>query len=353
MGNFFDVNQMVATSYVRSEQLKGWFLSNAKLLLILLSGSMMFAGVTLLSYTGPAINFQSAAFWAAVVGVAPMAFIAGLLAVVIEGGTLFSSAMRLEVRRKIDQELKLLDKVQKSLGSEEYARRKKKVLAQSRVPTLLMLTCVSFSVTGSEIFWQRLFADQAWFYHILGGVLGVVCSALLIIFETHGELVERVIENTIRSSGLVQIALDQSAKSIIFNELFNRRRDRLATPEFSGILDKAAEQGLLGVVVDAVAMSGMTTSASQLKRMVDDDAESRQAAEYFLANGGEQPALAAPIELNKQRKNVNRQAVEKLFREVGAKRIADDLTGYADRLKMDARTLEKHLKAIMSEKQHA
>ena len=313
MANMFDVNKQVATSYVRAEQLKGWFLANAKLLLICLSGAMMFCGVTLLAYTGPAIDFQSGAFWSAVVSVLPLACVAALLAICIEGGTIFASAFRHEAQRKIKQEVKLLDKVKNTLGSQEYAKRVKQVKKQTHVPTAIMFVCVAFSVTGAEIFWQKLFNDAVWYFHIIGGVMGVVCSALLIIFELNGELVERVIESCIKSSGLIQVALDQSAKSIIFNQLFERRSIKLETPEFQAIMDKAAEQGLLGVVVDAVAMSGMTVSAQQLKRMVDDESESRAAAEQFIISGGEQQALIAPpVQLNKARKNANRQAVEKL-----------------------------------------
>ena len=347
MANFFDVNKQVATAYVRAEQMKGFFLANAKLLLILLSGAMMFCGVVSLAWGHTTFSWQQC------VAVAPIALVAALLAICIEGGTLFSSAMRQEATRKIAQEIKLLDKVKNSLGSVETERRKKEVLKQTRVPTALMFVCVSFSVTGAEIFWQQLFASAAWYFHVIGGVLGVVCSALLIIFELNSELVERVIESCIKSSGLIQIALDQSAKATIYNQLFERRQDKLNEPEFRSIMDKAAEQGLLGVVVEAVGMSGMTVSANQLQRMVSDETEARQAAESFLASGGAQPALAAPIQLDKTRKNANRQAVEKLYREVGSKRISADMDSYAQKLSMDVRTLERHLTAIMAEKQRA
>jgi hypothetical protein len=347
MANFFDVNKQVAQSYVRAEQLKGWFLANAKLLLILLSGAMMFCGVTLLAWGDSSLT------WAHVLGVAPLAGVAALLAVCIEGGTIFSSAMRIEVKRKISQEIRLLDKVKKSIGSEEYTKRVALAKKQSRVPTALMFVCVAFSVTGAEIFWQKLFSSAEWYFHVIGGVLGIVCSALLIIFELNYELVERVVENCIKSSGLIQTALDQSAKSIIFNELFDRRKTKLATPEFAAIMDKAAEQGLLGVVVEAVQMSGMTVSATQLKRMVDDEAETRQAAEQFLASGGEQAAIEPPIDLQKSRKNANRANVERLYKEIGSKRIMQDMQGCAERLQIDVRTLERHLKSILAEKQRA
>jgi hypothetical protein len=261
--------------------------------------------------------------------------------------------MRQEAKRKIAQEIRLLDKVKNAIGSEEYAKRKRKVEKQATAPKLLMFTCSTFSVTGAEIFWQKLFATSAWYFHVIGGVLGVVCSALLIIFELNGELVERVIENCIKSSGLIQIALDQSAKSIIFNELFNRRSVKLATPEFGAIMDKAAEQGLLGVVVEAVQMSGMTVSAQQLKRMVDDESETRQAAEDFLSSGGEQKQINPPVKIDKGRKSANRAAVERLYKEVGGKRIASDMPTYAERLGIDVRTLERHLSAILGEKQRA
>ena len=69
-----------------------------------------------------------------------------------------------------------------------------------------------------------------------------------------------MIERCISSSGLIQIALDQSSKSQIHDRLFTIREQRLASPEFDAILEKGAEQGLLGVVTEAISMAGMNVS---------------------------------------------------------------------------------------------
>lgn len=350
MANFFDVNRQVATSFVRAEQMKGWFLANAKLLLILLSGAMMFCGVTLLAWGNAPFT------WAQVIAVAPMAFVAALLSVCIEGGTIFSSAMYHEVKRKIAQETKLLDRVKTVLGSAEYAKRKHDVEKQIRVPVGLMIICAGFSVTGAEIFWQKLFIDSAWYFHVIGALLGVVCSSLLIILELNADLVERIIESCIKSSGLIQIALEQSAKSRIYDTLFAIRQEKLETPEFRTVLEQAAQQGLYGTVSETIELSGTTVSASQLQQLVTDEIESRQAAETFIASGGAvviEESPSQPLRLDKVRRNPNRDAVAKLVKEIGHKRILADTQAHAQKLGMDTRTLEKHLAAILAEKKHA
>lgn len=109
MGNAFDVNKQVAQAYVRSEQLKGWFLSNAKMLLIVLSGAMLFLGVVSLAW-GTRAMVLNWSLLSGIVEVAPMALVGGLLAICVEGGTVFSSAMRKDVLVKVRQELAVLEK---------------------------------------------------------------------------------------------------------------------------------------------------------------------------------------------------------------------------------------------------
>jgi hypothetical protein len=349
MGNSFDINKNVAMAHVRAEQLKGWFLANAKMLLIVLSGVQLFLGVSLIAWGSDPVIWNLTILQR-IVGILPMALVGGLLAVVIEGATIFSSSMRKEVLRKMQQELSLLDKVKGKFNSEEVNSRRKKIEQQIYTPNSLMFVCVIFSITGAEIFWQNLFLGSEWYYHIMGFILGLVCSSLLIIFETHNELIERIIENSISSSGLVNIALDMSAKSIIHDRLFEERSKKLNTPEFGAILEKGAEQGLIGVVVEAIQMSGMTVSTSQLKRMIEDESESRQAAEVFLANGG-QSQLSGPktIALDKKRKSGKRKLVDAAVQKFGITRISNDLDKYAEDLDMDSRTLEKHLNTIRQE----
>jgi len=262
MGNAFDVNKQVAQAYVRSEQLKGWFLSNAKMLLVVLSGLMLFLGVVTLAWG----NRPMVLDWTlltGIVSVAPLALVGGLLAICIEGGTVFASAMRKDVVSKVRQETAVLEKAASKykMKAETYEERKKAIKKQLRIPTGLMIVCAVFSVTGAEIFWQKLLQGQDWPFHIIGFILGLVCSGLLMIFELNGELVERVIERCISSSGLIQIALDQSAKSQIHDRLFEIRTEKLASPEFDSILDQGAEQGLLGVVTEAVRMAGMNVGS--------------------------------------------------------------------------------------------
>lgn len=356
MANAFDVNKQVAMAFVRSEQIKGWFLSNAKMLLVVLSGAMLFLGVVSLAWGSQPLVFD-VSLVPEFLRVLPIAVVGGLLAVCIEGGTVFSSAMRKDVSTKVRQELTVLDKATSKwkMKQELHDQRKAEIKKQYRLPTALMIVCSLFSVTGAEIFWQKLLEGQPWYFHLIGGVLGVVCSALLMIFELNGELVERVIERCISSSGLVQIALDQSAKSQIHDRLFAIRQEKLASPEFDAILEQGAEQGLLGVVTEAVRMAGMNVSAQQLQRMVAEVATAQKAADQYIASGGaDVPQIEAPpVSLNKKRQSKNRSKVERLYRKEGESRILADLPRYAGELGMDQRTLERHLKDIIGENQTA
>lgn len=345
MANAFDVNQSVATAYVGAEQLKGWFLANAKKLLVILSGAQLCCGVVALSWHG-SLTFTLKDV-PLVLSILPMALIGLLLAVCIEGGTIFSSAMRVEVTAKMRQEIALLDKVKTKLGSEEYELRKAIVERQKHVPTGLMIVCILFSVTGAEIFWQRLFDGQPWYYHIFGFILGITCSSLLIIFELNGDLVERVIEKCITSSGLIQIALDQSAKSQIHEVLFQERSRKLKTPEFRAIITRAAEQGLLGVVTDAVNMAGANVTSEQLMRSVEEEREVTQAAEAYLASGGkEEPKQLPPPKDIGRRVTANRRKVEVAMKKFGSKRMRADLDKHSAELGMDRRTLERWMNDI-------
>jgi hypothetical protein len=357
MPNAFDVNKQVAQAYVRSEQLKGWFLSNAKMLLVVLSGLMLFLGVVSLAWGNRPMTLDYALI-VGIASVAPMAIVGGLLAICIEGGTVFASAMRKSVVTKVRQEIAVLDKARSKYKMKEdvYKARKDEIEKQLRIPTGLMIVCALFSVTGAEIFWQKLLEGQDWPFHIIGFILGLVCSGLLMIFELNGDLVERVIESCISSSGLISIALDQSAKSQIHDRLFQIREEKLASPEFDNIMDKAAEQGLLGVVTESVRMAGMNVSAQQLQRMVEEVAVAQKAADQYIASGGtEVPQIEAPapVELNKKRVSKHRKEVERLYKSQGENRILADLPRYAQELGIDQRTLERHLKAIIAENQSA
>src|ERR1700737_2530476 len=48
VANSYKINQRVAEAYVKGEQMKGWFLAQARYLVIFLSGAMLFLGVVLL-----------------------------------------------------------------------------------------------------------------------------------------------------------------------------------------------------------------------------------------------------------------------------------------------------------------
>lgn len=346
--NHFDINKLVAVAHIRAEQLKGLFLASAKLLLVLLSGAMLFLGV-LLAVTN--ISFTHPMSWQQFLAALPLAFVTGLFAIAIEGGTLFSASFVKAREKKIKQELDVLAKAQTKYHytAAELKEKQQQIKNQHWPPHIIMGVCVFFSVCGAEIFWQKLLEDQSVFFHAIGYVLGLVVSALLIFFEFNEDLIQRVIEQTISSSSLIMLALDQSAKSQIHNELFTQRRAHLKTPEFKAIIAEASEQSLYGVLEDAVGMAGLTVSAEQLQRNVTEEKESRAAAEAFIASGGNTEPLQIPLQNRGARANPNgrmtaqRRKCEAIVQKYGRSTILRDLDRYAQEAGVHRKTLERWL----------
>lgn len=347
MANHFDINKLVANAHIKAEQAKGLFLACAKLLLILLSGAMLFFGV-LLAVTN--ISFSHAMSWGQVVTALPVAIVAGLFAIAIEGGTLFSASFVKARNSKIKQELAVLAKVAHKFTANEAVKRHKEIEKQRHAPYAIMGVCVFFSVCGAEIFWQKLLEQQPAFFHVIGYVLGLVVSALLIFFEFNEDLIQHVIEQTISSSSLIMLALDQSAKSQIHNALFRERSEKLKTPEFKAIIANSAEQSLYGVLEDAVGMAGLTVSAEQLQRQVTEEQESRAAAEAYIANGGNTEPLLIPLQNRRAsltsngRMTKERKKVIELKRQYGAQRILSDPDTYAQQAGVNVKTLLRWIK---------
>jgi hypothetical protein len=340
--NHFDFNKLVAVAHIRAEQLKAFFLATAKLLLIILAGAMLFFGVILAATD---IHLARGITWSQVLGALPVSIVAGLVAIAIEGGTLFSASFVKEQRRKVQQELDVLAKVAHKFTDKEAQEKKSRIKRGLWVPYALMAVCVTFSVSGAEIFWQKILEEQGIFFHIIGAILGITVSALLIFFEFNEELIQRVIEKCIQSSALIMLALDQSAKSQIHNELFNERSRLLKTPEFKATIAHAAQQGLHGVLSDALEIAGVSVSAEQLQRNVEDEKESRAAAEQFLASGGAAPLpLQAPrpqlVESN-GRMTKQRRKVEALKRRYGSNTILAEPERFAQEAGIDVKTLNR------------
>jgi hypothetical protein len=353
MANMFDLNKQVATAHVRSEQIKGWFLANAKLILILLSGCFLFLGIVMVA--SPNINIQAIqSDWFQLLPIIPIALVAGVFAIAIEGGTLFSASIVKESFAKITAELNVLNKVAHKFTVAEVKEKKSKIKKQKWIPLIIMVVCVSFSIAGAEIFWQKVLASQNEFFHIIGYLLGMVCSSLLILFEMREEVVQRIIEKSISSDGLIQIALDQSAKSAIHNELFNSRRKHIKSPEFVRVIDVSAKNGLFAVLSEALQMAGYTVTRQQLENQVNEEIEARTTANEFIANSGETPENIPPLQLRepneptpiKGRNTKQRVAVQNAIKKYGASRMKQDINKYATELNMNPRTLERWLNTI-------
>ena len=146
--NHFDFNRLVAVAHIRAEQLKAFFLATAKLLLILLAGFMLFFGIILAASD---IHIARGITWQQVLDAGPVAIVAGLVAICIEGGTLFSASFVKESRRKVQQELDTLSKVEHKFTAEEAKKKKAKINKQLWTPYALMAICVTFSVAGAVV----------------------------------------------------------------------------------------------------------------------------------------------------------------------------------------------------------
>jgi hypothetical protein len=348
MPNLFDANKSIATAHVRSEQLKGWFLAQAKFLFVLLSGTFLFLGV-LLSVTNLDVNHLNPKVLLVSL---PIIIPCGLLAIGIEGGTLFSAVLVKEGARHRRQKLDRLEKVRKNLSEEQYKRDKLAIEWMMALPVTMLITCVSFSVAGAELFWSNILAHSSnGFLHFIGYFLGFACSTLLIMFELNEQTVARIIERCIASSALIQIAMDQSAKSDIFNALFKARRAKLRSAAFVNTIGKTAEHGLYTVLVETLEMGGASVSAEQLKQDVKAEKEAADSAKAYLATGNEE-VLQAPSKQTKrlpisiQRDNPKRKQVEKLVKQYGMSRVVKDIDQHVEESGMDQRTFRKHLEDI-------
>lgn len=349
MGNSYDINRRVALAYVKAEQVKGWFLAQSRMLVILLSGSMLFLGVTMLFGN---LHFSvSLAFLMQLVSVAPIALVAGLLAIIIEGGTVFTSSVFSEALQKYRFEVEALKKVAHKFKDEEVQRRMKESKGKLTTPFILMFVFVSFSCLGAEIFWQRIMDGQEWYFHVIGALLGLVCSSLLIMLELKADTVERIIEKSISSSALIELALDNSAKSQIYDAVFDEQSRTLGSAEVVEAIGEAVQGRLHGVLAQTVSKGGVSVTAEQLRRNIQKARIERAAAQEYL-NSGDETKLLPPSSgttgetLEIKRKSRNRVKVEKAVAKYGLDRMANDIDKFADELGMDGRTLKKHLTDI-------
>lgn len=352
MGNAFDVNKSVALSHVRTTQLKGWFLGKARMLVIILSGTMLMMGTVMLMGN---LHFAlTVAFLVSLIAVSPIAVVAGLLALVIEGGTVFASNLLREALETKRLELAALQKVAAKYTAAEVANRKRQINARLALPIALMFVCISFSTMGAEIFWQNVMVGQSVMFHVIGAVLGLVCSTLLVCFELKEDMVERIVERSISSSALIGIALDNSAKAQIYNQVFASQHEYIASPEVADSIAAANQRRLHGVLATTVSIGGVTVTGEQLRREIARTREERSAADAFLTSKDENvlnlPAAGGTSAdvVSIKRKGKNRVAAERLVAKYGVDRIAEDLDKYASEVKMDPRTLQRHLTELQA-----
>src|SRR5487761_131843 len=290
MSNKFQTNAKVAHSHVRAQQIKGWFMANAQIIAVILSGMFLWMGVILM-YSGVHLEWTAATGYKLLAAL-PVAIVAAPLAILIEGMTIVASNGFREANHKIEQETNVLNRITKGFTAEEKAIKLKKIKKQRHIPAAILIGFALFSLAGAEIFWHTITQDAGVFFAVIGYIIGAVVSVSLTYLEIHHDLVERGIDRSISSSSMIYRAMEMDAKGQILDQLSTERTRQLQSPEFIATLQEAAHNSLFGVLSESVSHMGASTSAEQLRRIVESKGEERAAAEAFIATGGDTEPLA-------------------------------------------------------------
>lgn len=347
--NFFNLNRAIAASHVLAEQCKGLLLAWAKVLLVIVSGLLMFLGF-LMTFSDVRFIWDVSTLQK-LAAAGPVALVGFLFAVCIEAGTLLSAGVVIEARRMNKMELDKFDRVKQQYPTEEMRRHKRREIARrGRGSFFIMLVCIGFSVLGAELFWQRAFENSNVLFHLAGIPLGLVCSVLLLFFEFHEPTVQQRIETVISSTALIQLALNESAKARIFDRLFAEQSKLLDEGEgFDGIIRESARQHLIGAAQEAIRMAGVTVTAEQLQKNVADELEAIASADEQLSDVEEDhERKVLPMQqrvgllpAGKGRQTIQRRKVMNAVKKYGASRIAADPEKYAQELGVSVSTIKR------------
>jgi hypothetical protein len=171
------------------------------------------------------------------------------------------------------------------------------------------------------------------------------------LLEMKEDTVERIIERSVSSSAMIELALTQSARSQIHDALYDTQQEYLSAPETYETIGIAQQRRLEAILAETVSSGHTTVTVEQLRRELQKQRAERAAADAYLATKDEDilklpPATSAPEPVSIKKKSANRRKVEKLVSQYGMSRVTDELDKYASDLKMDARTLQRHLEAI-------
>lgn len=342
MANRFQKNAAVAHSHVRAQQIKGWFMANAQVIAVILSGMMLWMGVILM-YSGVHLRWDAATGYALLAAL-PVALIAAPLAILIEGMTIVAANGWRENRRKIEQEIGVVNKVKKGFTAEEKAIKLKQIKKQGKVPAAILLGFSFFSLAGAEIFWHTITLDAAPFFQVIGYIVGAVVSVSLTYLEVNHDLVERGVDRSISSSAMIYRAMEMDAKGQILDQFGQERSRELMSPEFVQTLQHAAHSSLFGVLSESISHMGASISAEQLRRIVESKAEERAAAENFIANGGDVILLPeVSSDGRKTYKTAAQMRVKDLQKKYSKGMILDDLERFAEEAQVSVNTLKKYV----------
>ena len=282
-GKQFSANARVANALVRAYRIKAWLMANAQIIAVCLSGMMMYLGV-LLMYTGVKLEWNTSTV-TALLAAWPLAVTTAPIAVIIESMTITVANGYQEVKRKVEQELQKLAAVKGEFTEEEYRAKAAMIKRQVWTPRGLLVLFSLFSISGSELFWHTITASASVFFQGIGIFIASVVSVSLIYLETHQDMIERSIKRAITSSTLQGEAMDMDAKTQIITTIHEERSAQLTSAEHRAVIREAALRSVHALSAETVQTLGVSITASQLQRMVEERRTAREVAEKYLATG--------------------------------------------------------------------
>ena len=170
-------NARVARAYVEGQHFNGWLMARAQVIAVCLSGTMMFVGVILM-YSGVTLAWDRDTLLK-VLAAWPVAMVAAPVAVLIEGMNILASNGLSEAKRKIEQEMGLLNKTRKAYTEEEFRERERSIKKQRVLPAILLGVFMVLSLAGAEMFWHTLTEGKGLFFQVIGVIVGAVVSISL------------------------------------------------------------------------------------------------------------------------------------------------------------------------------
>ncbi len=336
---------MIALSFVSGEQKKALLLTNAKGTLIRISSWFFLLGVAM-----TAADIHLVWQWATLQRVAlgvPLGIVAAVLASFIESGTLLGTTLLKQAIKNRNNALTTLGKVSARLDENEVKVRKRLADAYLAQPITITLMCVMFSITGAELFWQRVLETQTnWWMHVIGFIMGASCSLLLIVFEMQTEKIERIVDGVLSASALIEKSRVMSIKATVFDNLHRDSQRALKLPHIRKGMEQIAERSIYGISSEALEQVGVRVSEEQLREEIAERNVEKQRAEAYLETKDEQLLVEAPkTKDDGKRVTPGMRRFNELKKQHGLSEMKNNPAKFAELNGVTVKTFERYLVA--------